>query len=114
MSLLLCAATAACGGSPGAGTLHDSASAELSVGVDAGEAPDGSGALLSEPLATDCVTPEQGCPCATPDETISCHAPIIRDGNYVTCEGTRACVNGTWGPCWSPTFSPAGGTGRRR
>jgi hypothetical protein len=110
MSLLVCAATPACGGGPGSGTLHDNASAELSVVADAG------GALpaLSSPSNFECLTPEQGCPCATPDETLSCHAPIIRDGDYVTCEGTRACVNGTWGPCWPLTFAPAGSSGRRR
>jgi hypothetical protein len=110
ISLLLCAATPACGGGPGSGgTLQDNASAELSVVADAGPA-----VPFSAPPTVDCLTPEQGCSCATPDETISCHAPILRDGDYVTCEGTRVCVNGAWGPCWPLSFSPAGTTGRRR
>jgi hypothetical protein len=100
LSLLLCAATPACGGGPGSETLQDNASAELAVGSAADP--------FSAPQTFGCLTPDQGCPCATPDESISCHAPILRDGYYVTCEGTRVCTKGTWGPCLPPTFSPAG------
>jgi hypothetical protein len=55
------------------------------------------------PTAPDCSTPEQGCTCTQEGETVACEGPVLKDGDFVTCEGARACFHGAWGPCIPPT-----------
>src|ERR1019366_2200816 len=47
-----------------------------------------------------CATPNLGCPCSAPGQTVDCGKVVQSSGNYVTCsEGTRTCDNGIWGDC---------------
>jgi hypothetical protein len=82
---------------------------------DGGAASDGAG--QSQPLADPppgCWRVEQGCQCQDWGETVACQTPVYRDGDYVTCAGTRACIRGTWGPCWPPNYQVAGATAYHR
>jgi hypothetical protein len=100
-ALLLPAITVACGGGPGSERLRDGVGMSLPVAAaDGGE--------VSLPPASppdNCANPEQGCPCTDLGATIACKGPVVRDGNYTTCAGTRECVQGSWGPCWPPNYS---------
>jgi hypothetical protein len=81
---------------------------------DAGAASDGdpSQALTDPPAG--CWRAEQGCHCQDWGATVACQAPVYRDGDYVTCSGTRECISGTWGPCWPPNYQVAGASTRHR
>jgi hypothetical protein len=115
MLLLLSGATVACGGGPGSGTLTDSAGMGTPTPTDAGANPDGdpaSNPMLPPP--SPCWRAEQGCHCADPGATVACKAPVFRDGDYVTCAGTRECIGGIWGPCWPPNYQSASTSARTR
>jgi hypothetical protein len=107
--LLLSGATAACGGGPDSGALKDGAGMGAPTPADAGANADGSpapGPVVAPPGG--CWRNEQGCNCSDWGQTVACKGPVFRDGNYVTCAGTRECVNGVWGPCWPPNYQSAG------
>jgi len=114
---LVMSGTTACGGGPSSGSLHDgagmSAPAPTAEDEDAGTDGASSGPSLPRP-GPDCANPEQGCPCDQPGETVACHTPVFRDGNYVTCAGARACISGVWGPCWPPNYQTAGSSAPHR
>src|SRR5450432_3706616 len=60
--------------------------------VDAGDKP--------IPNADPCATPNKGCSCDTPDETVDCGQVERVSGDYVSCTmGKRTCESGTWGEC---------------
>jgi hypothetical protein len=47
-----------------------------------------------------CATPNTGCPCNDPGQTVDCGSVVQQSGGYVTCsEGTRTCGVGGWGEC---------------
>ena len=47
-----------------------------------------------------CLHHEEGCPCATPDESVDCGEVVRRSGNYLACSvGTQQCRQGVWGAC---------------
>jgi hypothetical protein len=47
-----------------------------------------------------CATPNTGCPCSNPGQTVDCGDVVQQSGGYVTCsEGTRTCGTGGWGEC---------------
>ncbi len=104
------------GEGPTSDGLHDGADTSTAVSGSASKddtaAPAASAPLpQAPPAAAECATPDQGCPCDQPGEVVACHGPVLRDGNYTTCDGLRACVKGAWGPCIPPTFHSHGHTG---
>jgi hypothetical protein len=115
-TVLMVSGTMACGGGPSSGSLHDGAGMNVPAPTaeegDAGTDGAGGELVLPNP-GLDCSNPEQGCPCDSAGETVGCHAPVLRDGNYVTCVGTRACTGGVWGPCWPPTYQATTSAHRR-
>ena len=52
-----------------------------------------------------CATPNEGCECDTPEESVPCGLAERQVGDYVWCaEGTRVCDSeGTWGACLDTT-----------
>lgn len=47
-----------------------------------------------------CATPNTGCSCTDPGQTVDCGSVVQQSGGYVTCsEGTRTCGVGGWGEC---------------
>jgi hypothetical protein len=102
-------ALAGCGGGPGSQGVSDGANTNPYVPTVSSPDTDG-----GAPAATDAGAqptlcgqqPELGCPCEHAGDTASCHGPVVRSGNYITCAGTRACLPaGVWGPCMPPTYA---------
>ncbi len=117
LSLLLSGLSVGCGGGPGSRSLHDGAQTDVDVSGDTGASPApgaGPATAPSSDSADGCWSQEMGCHCANSGQTASCHASVLRDGDYATCSGTRACIDGTWGPCWPPTYETPGASPRRR
>jgi hypothetical protein len=107
VSLLLSTAGVACGG----------AGPELQDGASGDPAPAATTSSASQPFSTPtgegCGT-DQGCPCEKEGATTACEGPLMRDGDYVTCAGARACFHGAWGPCIPPTYHSSGSSGDAR
>ncbi len=79
----------ACGGGQGDGSGHN----------DIGTAP-----VPTATTSPSCEVPNEGCPCSTEGESVTCPGPTIHNGAYTTClTGARVCSQGVWGPCISPT-----------
>ncbi|MCC6213252.1 MAG: VWA domain-containing protein [Polyangiaceae bacterium] len=58
----------------------------------------------TDPGVTDacyrCLTPNEGCPCATEGQAVPCGEVASRSGDQVNCAtGTRVCTTGVWGAC---------------
>lgn len=50
-----------------------------------------------------CPTPDEGCACDTPGESVECGSIHSRVGNRVSCiVGERRCQDGAWGACSYP------------
>src|SRR4051812_30066447 len=47
-----------------------------------------------------CATPREGCACDVEGTKVDCGVVQEKTNTYVLCQhGTRACVDGAWGPC---------------
>ena len=103
---LVASATVACGSAPPDPTLQDGAEGTSSAA--AAPTTESTAEPYSAPRTAECGT-EQGCPCAHEREAIACKGPMLRDGDYVTCEGFRVCFHGAWGPCLPPALQTSGG-----
>lgn len=66
-----------------------------------------------------CATPDVGCSCTQPGQSMNCGNVVQTAGNYVTCsEGTRTCDDGVWSDCvgqyvTTKALSTGGGSGIR-
>jgi hypothetical protein len=91
------AGLAGCGGGPSTGHVD---------GADTtSSAPAATNDANGDPAPADpCSQPETGCKCDTEGATLACKGPVLRNGDYVTCSGTRSCVNGHWGLCMPPAY----------
>ena len=81
----LCAGLIGCGNSP-----------DHAAGIDPGDA----GTVKPIPTGNACDTPNDGCACATPGETVDCGRVERTSGSYVSCSmGQRTCTDDKWGAC---------------
>lgn len=94
LALALVALAASIGCSSGQ---HDNAPF-VGGGGDDGEKP---------PIADPCQTPNTGCGCGDPGQTVDCGQVERRSGDYVSCSvGVRTCgENGKWGACIGDSIS---------
>ena len=59
-----------------------------------------------------CASPNDGCACATPGQTLDCGKVESRSGDHVVCSnGKRTCTAGRWSVCTSefltgPRYAP--------
>ena len=84
------------------------ATTALTIGACGTEGPDsadwsGTGSLGDS--SSRCGTPNEGCPCDEPGDTVDCGEVKHRSGDYVSCSiGKRQCIGGRWGACIGDQF----------
>lgn len=107
--------TSACGDEalPGAASHGDGGPPPVCVDLDGdgfgSGCPDGSDCDDEDPNTTDecyrCNSPNEGCTCPTPGQTVDCGVKSSQVGDIVNCVmGTRTCNGGVWGACSADTM----------